>query len=338
MAESRLKSFARTIYGATLTFGNQNERFVNSISNLKLVSVLCIHSVSNAENIANPPLDVALFQKFLDYSVLNYQITTFGNLSNLDPEGLPALILSFDDGYGDFIEFAAPELAARGIKANLNVIPSSIESGRPPLNVLVQDFIGTAPNELIQKLDIPMYFGTSYSGDRLEFGLSVSKHIKDMQIEKQAEISAELQNQLYSFQEFQATRMLTLSELKELAYLVELGSHSFEHATMSRESDLYFEMDLLRCKRYFVENFKDETRIYAFPNGGFRGSQLRIAQNMGFENLLLTEGGFSSSNSNIHPRFQLYGNSLKELILRAQGRWRGAPRVRPGDYSDSRYL
>src|SRR6266851_7961604 len=48
------------------------------------------------------------------------------------PRAQRAAILSFDDGYHDFIEYALPLLDKYGLRANQNLVISSVESGLPP--------------------------------------------------------------------------------------------------------------------------------------------------------------------------------------------------------------
>jgi peptidoglycan/xylan/chitin deacetylase (PgdA/CDA1 family) len=312
----------RFLYGYTRSVGMQNEISIRKICKNKLLTVTCFHSVAEKSNVSNPVLNIKLFRKYLDFVTKHYEVTTFRNLTNLKHVQKPALILSFDDGYQNFIEFVAPEIENRGIVVNLNIIPKSIESGKPPINVLVQDFIGTAPRELIENLKVPMYKGKLFDGDRMKFGLNISHHLKNLQIIVQEEIYSFLESQLFNFQEFEFTKMLTLSEIQEVMHIVELGAHSYSHATMSLESDEYFEMDLLNCINYFRYKLDYKTNIYAFPNGAFKDSQIRMAQKAGFDHILLTEEDFSTARSNVHPRFVLYGNSMSEIVLRSQGRWR----------------
>ena len=64
-------------------------------------------------------------------------------------------MLSFDDGYKDFIEVAVPLLEKRRIRVNHNVVPGCVESGRPPMNVELQDFIASAPAALLRETPLP---------------------------------------------------------------------------------------------------------------------------------------------------------------------------------------
>jgi len=49
-------------------------------------------------------------------------VSTFHSLLEVDTR--PAVVLSFDDGYQDFVEYAMPVLAKHGVKVNFNVCPA----------------------------------------------------------------------------------------------------------------------------------------------------------------------------------------------------------------------
>ncbi|MGQ0559090.1 MAG: hypothetical protein ACT4OE_05820 [Sphingosinicella sp.] len=48
-------------------------------------------------------------------------------------------------------------VAKNKVRVNHNVMTACIESGLPPLNVLAQDFVGKAPAELVDRLEIPRF-------------------------------------------------------------------------------------------------------------------------------------------------------------------------------------
>jgi peptidoglycan/xylan/chitin deacetylase (PgdA/CDA1 family) len=58
----------------------------------------------------------------------------FPRLATLAPNAEPPLILSFDDGYKDFIEVVVRILERHRVIANQNIVVNSVESGRPPMN------------------------------------------------------------------------------------------------------------------------------------------------------------------------------------------------------------
>lgn len=290
------------------------------IAAARLLPILTFHRVAPHDGSAYPPLDPGLFDELLSYLTRHFRLRTFGDLAQPLEPGLPELILSFDDGYRDFIEVAAPLLARRGLRVNHNVIPACIESGRPPLNVLVQDFIGQAPERLLRELVIPGLASPGSWEQREQVGLRISRHLKNRPMAEQTQLLEALQPQLERLDGFRPTPMLTRAEVRQLAAHHELGAHSFAHASMGFETDAYFEQDLGKCQEYFRTQLERACTIYAFPNGSCRDSQLTAARAAGMEHVLLVGENFSRRELTCHPRFSMYGTSAPELRHRALGR------------------
>lgn len=104
----------------------------------------------------------------------------------------PRLILSFDDGYKDFLDVVIPILYKYRIQVNQNIIPLCVDSGELPLNVLVQDFIGQAPRSLRAELYIPDLHLLGLEGDPVRMGLKASAFIKQKSIAEQRQIRSAL--------------------------------------------------------------------------------------------------------------------------------------------------
>ena len=92
-------------------------------------TILNLHRVDDRTASTFEALDPHLFDELLRWLTQSFTLTTFGELSDLTHrDDKPPLILSFDDGYKDFIDVVAPILDAHSVRANQNVIPRCIES------------------------------------------------------------------------------------------------------------------------------------------------------------------------------------------------------------------
>jgi peptidoglycan/xylan/chitin deacetylase (PgdA/CDA1 family) len=280
------------------------------------ITIVNLHRVSNDKLSAYTPLDVELFKKFLSFIKKNYVLTTFEDLSSEKRPSKPQMILTFDDGYKDFIEIVAPLLAEYKFPANQNVIPKSLLSGLPPLNVLAQDFIGGAPDELLRKFTLPSHPKLRFKGDRAKFALGVSKAIKMQSISNQALIQDPLFTHFHNFVEFKPTKMLSIADVNELKDSFEIGVHSYEHATMSFETDEYFILDMQNCMTFAREYLNLEPEIYTFPNGLYTEKQLDLILASKFKHILLLGDFYSKRNKRLHNRFLLHGKTLRELHFR----------------------
>ena len=82
-----------------------------------------------------PPMDPGLFRQMLAFFQAHFTIMTFAELSaeqGTKGWNKPLLVFTFDYGYKDFADYSASIMAGFGVRCNLNLIPSAIESGLPP--------------------------------------------------------------------------------------------------------------------------------------------------------------------------------------------------------------
>lgn len=312
------KVFIKSMTFAVLANSLRVNHRVNKIKQNSLVTILNLHRVSEADGSAYQPLSPKLFQELLKFCKENFEITTFTEL-NESKSIKPKLILSFDDGYKDFIDIAVPMLDKLDIKVNQNIIPACVLSGLPPLNVIAQNFIGKAPLSLLANLVIPGLDIKKLLNDRLRLGHRVSAYIKNKTMAEQNALRDDLMFQFYKFDELVITSMMNKNDISQLINIHEFGAHSYSHANLGVESDAYFMTDLQGCKQFFTDELKSNVDIYAFPNGSYREKQVLIAQNAGFKHVLLVDNKFSNLNTNFFPRFGFYANSKSEVIFRATG-------------------
>jgi peptidoglycan/xylan/chitin deacetylase (PgdA/CDA1 family) len=75
------------------------------------VLVLNFHRVSPEPNPFWPPMTPEAFADLAGYLASRCRVLTFGELADAQTDRRPTIILSFDDGYRDFVEYAMPILA-----------------------------------------------------------------------------------------------------------------------------------------------------------------------------------------------------------------------------------
>lgn len=312
----------RVLKRLALTFlGNpwRLRRRIESLRQAGAVTILALHRVAADDGSSYPPMDPRLFENLLTFCKAQFEIVLFADLVARPSTDKPLLVLSFDDGYKDFIEYAVPIMDKHGIRANQNIIPKCVEQARPPLNVVAQDFIGVAPASLIVELEVPGLGRLSADRDRERLGRLVSNFIKRKPMREQHLLAEVLLPQFQRMDGFRPTPMMSRSDVRQIGGVHELGAHSFEHATMAAEDDSYVAEDARRCRDYFVDLLGQPTAIYAFPNGSYRPPHPAIVREAGFDTILLVNDDFSSVEQRDHSRFNIYGTSDRELRFRALG-------------------
>ena len=173
---------------------------IKKIANNEKLTILNLHRVGKSDGSTYEPIEKETFIYLIEFIKANYLVTSFSELNSEDGnnklnQSKPKLILSFDDGYKDFLDVVHPILLKNGIRANQNIIPSCVDLGRPPLNVLLQDYIGKVKREEVNKLKITNYKFNNKLIISKE-GLKLSKFIKNKPLQIQKEIEDALLNQL----------------------------------------------------------------------------------------------------------------------------------------------
>ncbi len=310
-----LKNIALLALGSDLMV----RRKLKSIRDAGVLTILNLHRVSEDDGSTYRPLEPSLFEELLLFLTANFKIITFADLATRCLSDKPKVILSFDDGYKDFIDVAVPILEKYKIRVNQNIIPECVERQLPPLNVLAQDFVGQAPLSLVLNLRIPDFDIRRFAGNRFEMGLKLSAFLKGRTLGEQQKLREELLLQFYQFDGFRPTPMMSREDIRQLAAVHEFGAHSYSHASMEYESDTFFQQDLARCRDYFRDVLNMPVSIYTFPNGSCRESQIHHALDFGYNHVLLVGDCFSQCDNHIHNRFGFHAQSRREVLFRAVG-------------------
>jgi peptidoglycan/xylan/chitin deacetylase (PgdA/CDA1 family) len=311
VAKSVFRSTAKVIAFAAMGNGPWLRRRLEAVRNAGVTTILNLHRVAEDDGSDYKPLKPSLFEELLAFAKREFAIVTVSELGEATRR--PKLVLSFDDGYRDFLTTAVPILRRHDVRANQNVIPQCIERGTPPLNVMAQDFVGQAPAELVRALRVPG-FSAPVDG---RYGHRLSHHLKMRSQVGQEAIAAKLLPQFQRFAEFKPTPMMSRDDVKGLADH-EIGAHSFAHASMEFESDAYLDADVRRCGDYLRDKIGVPMTIYAFPNGSCSAGQAERVLAQGVDHVLLVGDRFDR-NRPIHQRITFDARSRSEVRYKAAG-------------------
>jgi peptidoglycan/xylan/chitin deacetylase (PgdA/CDA1 family) len=286
-----------------------------------VLTVLNLHQVGPASGLAYPPLAPELFDYLLTYLRRHFELTTFREHHQLACRR-PKLILSFDDAYRDFLDYAVPIMDKHGARANQNVIPACLESGRAPLNVLVFEFVSRAPASVLSRLDVPGFDLKAMAARPGALASEVAMHVKNRSMAEQDRLGEVLLPQLNRYPEFCGTAMMTVEEVRQIGERHEIGAHTYHHASMAYESNDYLRADVAACRAFFDGKLGFPLDIYALPNGSYRPEQLEILAGENIPYVLLVDENFSWPGSRFHRRITFDATSRDEVRFRATGAYR----------------
>lgn len=319
LARSMAKRATVAVFGSDPALGIK----LSWIARTGALTILNFHRVDDDRSSAYEGMAPKIFDELVGWLKGQFEIVTFAELESTHHTKRPKLILSFDDGYKDFITTVVPILESHRVRANQNIIPASVESGLPPLNVMLQDFIGQAPDSLLRETPLPGFENASdrdaFTQDRVTAGRRASAALKRMPIAQQKAAMAALRPSFERFDGWRTTPLMTLEDLRQISAVHEIGAHSMEHATMAAETDDYVANDARECQHWFDRSLGLAPRVYAFPNGSLRPGHAEIVAAAGFDHILLVGEHFSHLDATEHGRITMYGHSMAEVRFRATG-------------------
>lgn len=316
------RAHLKWLYFTGLSLLGRQAALLRRIVDRDLVVILNLHQVSPHSNPFWSLMHPRMFEDLLIFLKRYFDVTTFGQLAVTAGRSKPRAIISFDDGYHSFVEYAMPLLHKHGLRANQNVIPGCIETGLAPWNIRLCDFLNSIPRHLIGEIRLPG-FSARLSGDgpdrKMRYGIALCEFLKARPRSEREPLWASLDAIMQKAGNPDATRMMNREETLQAAAIHEIGAHSYSHESMGFESNEFFEEDLQQCIRYFDEQLHVPLSIYAFPNGSHREEQITLLGNKGIRHILLVGENFSSGRGSVHSRFTIYGETCRETRFQALG-------------------
>jgi peptidoglycan/xylan/chitin deacetylase (PgdA/CDA1 family) len=311
----------KRLYYLLLHLIRHEQSLISGLRGQKRLLVLNLHQVTTRSNPAYPPLppeDLDELIRFLGQSCYFAQLGAEND--NAHGDRIP-VILSFDDGLHDFVEYAVPILHRHRVVANQNVIVDCVDSGEPPWNIKLYDFLAAAPLSLLREVEIPGFprrLGSKDPEAILQYGLALSRHLKNRSIAERTPLLAPLQAAM-ARADVTYTRMMNREEVRSLSAAHQIGAHSCSHESMGYESDAFFQEDFTRCKRWFREALGQPLSTYAFPNGSYRAAHVSYLRSQAVRNILVVDEKVAQWGTDVKPRLTLSGESLEETRFQALG-------------------
>jgi peptidoglycan/xylan/chitin deacetylase (PgdA/CDA1 family) len=296
----------------------RQKSYINKIVSNHHLIILNLHRVSNEVNPFYPSLTPKLFEELLKFITKEFNVITFKEIEKYKDSKKPNLILSFDDGFYDFLEYAMPILEKYNVRANLNVIPQCIESGKPVWDVMLGDFLDQAPVEWVNQIELPDFEMKLNESNKSQYGLALTHYLKQRSKEERKKLWVSIDKGIQEL-DITLTKMLNKDEIIQISKIHEIGAHSYSHESMGIESKEYFETDFFKCEEYFKNKIKLPLDIYAFPSGSYQDYQLDFLEKNGINHILLVGEKYSDHCTNRHFRFTYYADSTSEVKLRALG-------------------
>lgn len=285
------------------------------------IKVICLHRVTDEIDYAWPPMKVNIFRKLLEYIGKNFDVITFDALSqnSYTSTGKPKAILSFDDGYKDFIQHALPLLNAYGFPANHNIICDTIT--KQEINWTQQVF--SIINRYAERTDALIIKDNQHkvlfeevinSENALMVGIKV---LNLLFVKPKVERDSILHNLKGTLQtDLIYPEFMDEADIRScIAKDIEIGSHTLSHCILGKhEASDVFEKEIRDSKQQLEALFDIPIDTLALPNGYYDERSLeKIRTSEQYKFLLTThpENYYfqDETTMNVIPRISLYHNN-----------------------------
>ena len=288
------------------------------------VTILCFHEVSDNFNIAYPPLKVSVFKEIIQYIDKNYTVISLSDINRIKSKK-PLLVITFDDGYKNFLDYALPILYKHKMPAVQNIIVQCAES---ELTIWTQR-LNNILNHLFLKCEA---FSCSFENSSFAYKNQSQFHnfnhkLFQFLLKKNAvtrkQILDELEKKLQSFNPI-VNKMMDWNDIKScMSYNIEIGSHTLSHDCLTTIEDKdILKKELFNSKSIIEKQLDTVINTIAFPNGQYNKDVIQFCKDSGYNNLLSTEEKFyyfyknNGIKPDILPRISLYHKTIAENILK----------------------
>lgn len=284
--------------------------------------ILCLHRVSNKNDILFPPLKIHVFEKLIIYLTKNFNICNTSEFFDKKRGNKKIkLLISFDDGYKDFIINALPILEKYNIPALHNIIIDAVEKNEIPWTQKINDIINLMYNNKAfgkYKLQNYSFIISRNLNETIRSGLKLYNALLKEKYDIRMKFINELQ--MVSGFNYSQNQMMDWNDIETcLKKNIEIGSHTYSHdllSTLNNIEDLNREIKV--SKKTIEDNTKTKVNVIAFPNGDFNKMVIDISNKSDYKYLLSTEENFVNfkiTNATI-PRISIYHNDYYETVFK----------------------
>lgn len=291
----------------------------NALRHLKKdsITVVALHRISDERDYFFDPIKPNTFRQLLEYLNTHYEITNFNSIKKASNK--PKLILSFDDGYKDFIETALPILTQMGLPSNHNVVNACINSNQLIWTQKLNNLFNFLKDQNITTDSLISNYSV-FNGNWNSYYMFFFQHLLQCN-------SADrnfLLDQLFSSYNVSHTQsMMTWDDLLTCSKKdVEIGCHTYNHDALNTLHYRDYDLEIRLAIEELNIRLKQTTTILSLPNGQFNNSVIDYAFNMGMKFILLSDDKLNRkstpSDKEMVSRILLNDASIYEVILKTE--------------------
>jgi peptidoglycan/xylan/chitin deacetylase (PgdA/CDA1 family)/SAM-dependent methyltransferase len=234
--------------------------------------VLLYHRVADVRGVHDLAVPQTTFEDQLAWLARNCHVMPLEQMLTEAGSGLPerAVAITFDDGYLDTLECAAPILERAGIPATVFATTRWLdEPGEYWWDVLERAFLdgATQPN-LTVEMGTPRSFSLETAAERRAAHDALHQYLVHASLETRSRVVSEIVSWA-GLTPDTGRRPLVADELSRLARMpgISIGAHSVNHLALPDQSAPVQEHEMMACARDLERVLGRPVNMFAFPYG-----------------------------------------------------------------------
>jgi len=236
------------------------------------IAVLCYHRVGTKGLPIYSALPPETFETQMHYLRDRYQIISVSQLCDelINPTLTePAVVVTFDDGYGDLFYHAFPILKRYHIPATVFLAVHAIESNEVPWYDRIFAVLQLLPGTSLDiQLGAPRRFALGSPADRLQVADQIMRELRSLPDKLRRNCVSDLEQRVHLPKEPLSGRMLSWDQVRTMHREgVSFGSHSLSHRVMGRLPLEEAERELRESKEIIEKRLGSAVDTFAFPFG-----------------------------------------------------------------------
>lgn len=292
------------------------------------LNILIYHRVLNEPDPLRPyEPEVAQFRAEMELLAAGCNVLPLGEaVDRLEKGTLPprAACVTFDDGYRDNFEVAAPELESLGLPATVFVATGYLDGG-----IMFNDAVIEGVRRISAKqLDLTEFGLESYAvGDDSEKLAAIDRILPKVKYLSQVErdrITDHIRDCADS--PLPTDLMMDREQVRRLAdHGIVVGAHTVTHPILMRVTPEQALSEMRDSKAWLEDLLERPVELFAYPNGKFGKDYALdhavLAQKAGFKAAVATDWGVSGRDTNRFqlPRFSPWDRNMVKFAIRLAG-------------------
>ena len=255
-------------------------------------TIVCFHNISDEPNRAYPPLKIKEFEKLIYYIYKNYRVIKLSQINQTQESSKPKIVLTFDDGYKDFIENALPILKRYELPAIQSIVVDSVETGLPTwtqrLNAFINYLYENEKTFTVKHEDFTLKYNPK--GSFKHFNQALFKYLLKLDKIEREKILVLFENEFTDYKK-PSVYMMNWDDLKYcLMNNIQIASHTLSHDSLITIDDNdALSREIFDSKKIIEEKLNIKVNTFTFPNGLYNNQTIDLCKKSGYKYLFTTK-------------------------------------------------